>query len=122
MSDKVFIDSNLLIYSVSTEMSKRAAVESLFQKNYDFVISIQVVNEFSNVCFKKNLLSATDLEKLVNGFFAFFKVLPSRPALSRWRIPLRVDTVFPTTMRSLSRRLLKMIAPCFSPKICNTIN
>ncbi len=76
MSDKVFIDSNLLIYSVSTEMSKRIAVESLFQKNYEFVISIQVVNEFSNVCFKKNLLSTTDLEKLVNGFFAFFKVSP----------------------------------------------
>jgi predicted nucleic acid-binding protein len=53
MNDKAFVDTNILIYiHSSTDISKRQkAIELL--GGYNCTISIQVLNEFCNVCVKK---------------------------------------------------------------------
>ena len=54
MSDeKVFIDSNILIYAYSkTEPDKRQKAQDTIDK-HNSIISIQVINEFSSNCLKK---------------------------------------------------------------------
>lgn len=46
MSDKVFVDTNLLIYAYSaTEPEKKEIVLKLLEE-HDIIISTQVINEF----------------------------------------------------------------------------
>ncbi|AAN50472.1 PIN domain-containing protein [Leptospira interrogans] len=57
MKDKVFLDTNLFIYNFDTEnktkheKSKEIVLTALAENNY--VISYQVIQEFSNVALKK---------------------------------------------------------------------
>ena len=51
--EKVFVDSNILIYAYSkTEPDKRQKAQDAIDKN-NSIISIQVINEFSSNCLKK---------------------------------------------------------------------
>mgnify|MGYP002140024543 CR=1 FL=1 len=43
MSDKIFIDTNLLVYSISTDYSKAAIVEEELRKPHNFIVSTQIV-------------------------------------------------------------------------------
>jgi len=52
MNDRVFIDSNVLIYIYSEEGKKREKVLGIIEQNQS-IISIQVINEFVNVVKKK---------------------------------------------------------------------
>lgn len=53
MKDKVFLDTNLVIFLYSsTEVRKKESVENLIELN-EVWISTQVLNEFANVMFKK---------------------------------------------------------------------
>ncbi len=53
MNDKIFIDTNILIYLYSkSELEKRAKVIA-FLENKDLIISTQVLNELSNVLIRK---------------------------------------------------------------------
>ena len=45
MSDKIFVDTNILVYSVADDLSKRKIAES-FLINNEIIISTQVINEF----------------------------------------------------------------------------
>lgn len=51
MNDKFFFDTNLLVYSISTEGEKTAVAESLIASGG--MVSVQVLNEFVNVARKK---------------------------------------------------------------------
>jgi predicted nucleic acid-binding protein len=53
MKDKVFVDTNILIYlySVDEPEKRQAAEKAIIGK--DCVISVQVLNEFSSVCLRK---------------------------------------------------------------------
>lgn len=54
MSDKIFLDTNILVYAHSdTEPAKKKIVETIIEANDRLVISIQVLNEFINVMHKK---------------------------------------------------------------------
>ena len=54
MSDnKIFIDTNILIYLVKDTSGKAETIASLIDYNSNIYISIQVVNEFCNVAIKK---------------------------------------------------------------------
>jgi len=63
MSDKAFLDTNVIIYlySKSDEQKWDAACNIL--DSYDCVTSIQAMNESSNVWFNKFKWSATEIEK-----------------------------------------------------------
>jgi predicted nucleic acid-binding protein len=53
MKDRVFLDSNILVYSYSsTEIEKQQIARSLVSKNHSF-ISTQVLQELSNILTKK---------------------------------------------------------------------
>jgi len=71
MKDKFFFDTNILIYLLSDEANKQQKCLDLYKFIGAKFISTQVLNEFANVCFKKNLLK-TDIseyiEKLSRNF------------------------------------------------------
>jgi len=63
MSGRAFLDTNIIIYlySESDEQKRDAACHVL--DNHDCVTNIHVMNESSNVWFKKFKWSATEIEK-----------------------------------------------------------
>lgn len=75
MNARAFIDTNLLIYSISTEEKKANAVEQLLLKPFDFVLSTQVINEFVHTCLRKNLLPLSDIRHIVEDLLLFFELV-----------------------------------------------
>jgi len=74
MKDKVFIDTNILVYFATDNSEKRKIIlNKLEECEYSF-ISIQVLNEFNNTCFKKSLLKPDDIEFAVNEYTTMFNV------------------------------------------------
>jgi predicted nucleic acid-binding protein len=62
MQDKIFLDSNILIYCYSnSELDKQKIARSIFENTNDIYISIQVINEVTNILFKKLKLATTDI-------------------------------------------------------------
>ena len=57
MKDRIFIDTNLLIYYVSNDISKKAIVKDLLIGNDEIVVSSQVITEFVSITIKKQILS-----------------------------------------------------------------
>lgn len=75
MKDKVFIDSNILIYAYSVdELSKRSIVEDLLNKHGTIIISTQTINEFINVMSKKKKLNFKQISVVVVELFSVFFV------------------------------------------------
>ena len=61
MSGNVFLDTNIIIYAYSLSDSKKQLIASEVLLNYDCAISTQVINEYCNVCFKKNLMRISEI-------------------------------------------------------------
>ncbi len=75
MPDKVFIDTNILIYSISDDDLGAKARETLLSSS-EAVVSSQVINEFVSTCLKKNLLSIDDATEAANGFMRALQFAP----------------------------------------------
>lgn len=75
MNDKVFIDTNLLIYFISQPTEKQQIVAQKLSQYEKCFISVQVLNEFINTCFKKQLLSKDDIETTINSFIEAFNLI-----------------------------------------------
>ena len=67
MPDKAFIDTNILIYSFSEdEIDKRNIANNILDKYAnDIIVSNQVINELTNIFFKKFKLSSNDIENAI---------------------------------------------------------
>lgn len=67
MQDKVFLDTNILIYcySVDEKDKQEKALELIDKHSLDSLISTQVINELSNVLFKKFKLSSLEIENTI---------------------------------------------------------
>jgi predicted nucleic acid-binding protein len=75
MRDKVFIDSNILIYAYSVdEPEKQKIVKDLLNKHDVMVISTQTINEFINVTTRKKMLAPEKISLVVDEFFEIFSV------------------------------------------------
>ncbi len=61
MRDKVFIDTNVLLYLYDLNNEKKRRAKDILKSNQ--CISIQVLNEFSNISIKKLKLNHDDLSK-----------------------------------------------------------
>lgn len=59
-SNRYFVDTNILLYSIGKDEYKQHIAEKLI-RNPNVVISTQVLNEFCNVVFKKKLMSPDEL-------------------------------------------------------------
>ena len=66
MKDKIFIDTNIIIYCYSnSEMEKQIICQKLFETYSELNISKQVINEMTNILFKKFKLSSFDIKNTV---------------------------------------------------------
>lgn len=75
MNDKVFIDSNILIYAYSVdEPSKKKIVEKLLNQYDAIIISTQTINEFINVMTKKKRLDYKEILLVVKELFVVFSI------------------------------------------------
>ena len=70
-----FLDSNQLVYLATENSEKATKVKALLNKTETAFISTQVLNEFTAVCFKKQLLEPAQIEKYVLEFKLRFEVL-----------------------------------------------
>jgi predicted nucleic acid-binding protein len=74
MKDKVFIDTNVLIYLYSVdEPNKKQKAISVFD-NYDCITSTQAINEFCNICIKKMRKNNKDIALAVNEIINICKL------------------------------------------------
>ena len=67
MQDKVFLDTNILIYcySIDEKNKQEIALELVEKYSENSLISIQVINELSNILFKEFKLSAIEIENVI---------------------------------------------------------
>lgn len=56
---KIFIDTNVLLYLMSNDHKKKVIAKEMLKSSSN--VSIQVLSEFSNVCIKKFKLSSEDI-------------------------------------------------------------
>ena len=77
MPDKVFLDTNILIYSYSEDEIKKQTIANNVLEDYseNMVISKQVINELINVLFKKFKLSSNDIENVVLELDTFIPIV-----------------------------------------------
>ena len=79
-----FIDSNVLVYVADdTDAEKQRIARSVVEQaisSTDFLVSTQVLNEFSSVLFKK--LKKSDAE--VDGFLEVLEGIKATPVLPEW--------------------------------------
>jgi len=74
MKDKVFIDTNVLIYLYSVdEPDKRRKAISVFD-NYDCITSTQAINEFCNICIKKMGKNVKDIKTAITEIISACKL------------------------------------------------
>lgn len=67
MHDKAFLDTNILIYAYSEDEPKKRSVALQLLDSFEdhVIISKQVINEFSNILFKKFKLSSEQVENVL---------------------------------------------------------
>ncbi|RLD52169.1 MAG: DNA-binding protein [Bacteroidetes bacterium] len=79
MKDKVFIDTNIIIYGYSvTEPKKQKVAEKIVQSGTVF-ISTQVIQEISNVLSKKFKLNWTEIIMAISEISASYSVVVNTP-------------------------------------------
>ena len=71
MQDKVFIDTNVLIYFISDDIKKKIKAKEVLFSRGEPVISSQVINEFINACLTKNLLKLDKIISLSTKFIVW---------------------------------------------------
>ena len=77
MLDKVFVDTNILIYAYSEDEIEKQTIANKFLEDYSetIIISNQVINELVNVLFKKFKLSSNDIENTILELDTFMQIV-----------------------------------------------
>jgi len=67
MPDKVFLDTNVVLYAYSEDEIDKQSIASELLKRFDgkALISKQVINEFTNILFKKFKLPSDTIESVL---------------------------------------------------------
>ena len=76
MPDKVFIDTNILVYYIGDDETKKLKTKDIIVSYPESVISSQVISEFASVCLSKNLLPEEEVQTLSEGFMDSFEFSP----------------------------------------------
>ncbi len=77
MKDKTFVDSNIWLYLLGSDITKKQKALQLLGQN--LTISTQVLAENSNVCRKKFLLDIPTTEQHVQNLITYCKVVLIQP-------------------------------------------
>jgi predicted nucleic acid-binding protein len=64
MQDRIFLDSNILLYAIGNDKYKKGLSIELIRKKP--VITIQVLNEISNIMIRKLKLSHQDIHNIID--------------------------------------------------------
>ena len=75
MKDKIFIDTNILLYAYSTEKNKQEIAQNIINTNNNIYISKQVINETINILIKKFKLNIKDIINVVKELEKEFIIL-----------------------------------------------
>ena len=75
MKDKIFIDTNILLYAYSTEKNKQEIAQNIINTNNNIYISKQVINETINILIKKFKLNIKDIINVVKKLEKEFIIL-----------------------------------------------
>jgi len=76
MRDKSFLDSNIILYSYSkTELDKNRIANALIFSLDEILISTQVINEVTNILYKKFKLDAISIENVILEIDNNFKIV-----------------------------------------------
>jgi predicted nucleic acid-binding protein len=89
MKDKVFWDTNVAVYFATNAPIKLAVLQSVLSTGTEVVISAQVLNEFSNVAFRKLAYSAFQVSAQLHAFMNAFTVVPLLPAYTLQAIAVK---------------------------------
>ncbi|MFQ5568021.1 MAG: PIN domain-containing protein [Rhodothermales bacterium] len=76
MSERAFLDTNVLVYAVGDEEPKRSQAEALVRALAEGVISSQVIAEFVNVCLRRSLMTPPALRQAVRLLVATLETYP----------------------------------------------
>lgn len=74
MKDRIFVDTNILVYALLDDSQKQQTALNLLQSGC--VISIQVLNEFTNVARKKAKLDWQEIHALSNAIQSLAEIVP----------------------------------------------
>ena len=77
MRDKIFLDTNVVIYFYSEDepQKQKIANETLEQYSDQIIISNQVINELSNTLFRKFKLGADEVKETVLELNDYFSIV-----------------------------------------------
>ena len=73
MKDKIFIDTNILVYSVANDFQKKEIANNLLIEN-NIIVSTQVINEFAAVTLRKKILQPEKVIEFSKGFMKVFEI------------------------------------------------
>jgi predicted nucleic acid-binding protein len=76
MPDRIFIDTNVLVYFISDDKSKKLRAREIMFSSEEVYVSSQVISEFVSVCFSKKLLNADDIAAVTSHFLDVFEFAP----------------------------------------------
>jgi len=76
MPDKAFIDTNVLIYFISSDDAKKTTAREVLLTSPETVVSSQVINEFISTCLQKRLLSLDEVAEVTTGFMRALQFAP----------------------------------------------
>lgn len=68
MPDRIFIDTNILVYFISDDKEKKLKARDIIFSSEEVFVSSQVISEFVSVCFSKKLLSSDKITSLASHF------------------------------------------------------
>ena len=74
MEDRIFVDTNLLIYYVSDEIQKKQIVRDLLLSAKSVSVRSQVINEFVAVSLKKKINPVEETVRFAREFIDLFEV------------------------------------------------
>ena len=76
MSDRAFVDTNVLVYTISTDPVRRDAARAVIEEASEVVLSAQVLSEFVNVSLRKSLLAHEEVQSVLDQFLRAYEVVP----------------------------------------------
>jgi predicted nucleic acid-binding protein len=94
MPDRVFIDTNILIYFISNEKKKKLGAKEIIFSNQEVYISAQVISEFISVCFSKNLLNIEEITPLIDNFLEALRFSSIEESTIKKAIDVKKDSNF----------------------------
>lgn len=75
MLDRVFIDSNIIIYAYSIDEPKKMEIARDILLSNETIMSTQTINEFINVTARKKFLNNKEITTIIDRLFNLFTIV-----------------------------------------------